>query len=192
VSVFQLFSFSRLGTIQLIAGVACSGQKGRHPGIAFNILISGLGVATLTLDEFHPCTTLMARSAEAFLCSSVMCAVILAMLSAMPLFLFEGHKTATCKDLSIAWPTPVLLDWAIVYFLLGLMPWYADKSDRWRELVSCGGVVCSLLAITTSIVVWMWQDMSRGGGLDAEEWPKVAATARAANHESTTRRTWTC
>jgi hypothetical protein len=119
VSIFQLFSFSRLGTIQLIAGVACSGQKGRHPGIAFNILaalISGLGVATLTLNEFHPCTTLMARSAEAFLCSSVMCAVILAMLSAMPLFRFEGHKTATCKDLAIAWPTPVLLDWGYRLF----------------------------------------------------------------------------
>ena len=61
---------------------------------------------------------------------------------------------------------------------------------RYTPLVAAG-VVCSLLAITTSIMAWMWQDMSRSGGLDAEERPKVVATARAANHESTTRCTWT-
>ena len=45
---------------------------------------------------------------------------------------------------------------------------YADKSDRWRfSLVAAELFV--LLAITISIAVWMWQDMSRSGGLGADE-----------------------
>jgi hypothetical protein len=72
-------------------------------------LISGLAIATLTLNGFHPCTTLMARSAKAFLCSSAMRVVISAVLSTMLLFRFEGHETATRKDLAIAWPPFVLL-----------------------------------------------------------------------------------
>jgi hypothetical protein len=72
---------------------------------AFNVLgalISGLAIATLTLNEFHPCTTSMARSAKAFLCGSAMYAVISAMLLTMLLFRVEGHETATRKDLAIA------------------------------------------------------------------------------------------
>jgi hypothetical protein len=68
----------------------------------------------------------------------------------------------------------VLLDWAVVEFLFGLMLWYADKSDRWRySLVAAG--LSILLAITPiSIAVWMWQDMSRSGRLGgAEKRPKV-------------------
>ena len=71
-----------------------------------------------------------------------MCAVILALLSTMHLFRFKGHETATRKDLAIAWFPLVLLDWAIVQFLLGLMLWYVDKSDRWRYSLVAVGVVC--------------------------------------------------
>lgn len=82
--------FSRLTyTIQLTVGVTVVNKNVDMRALlvfqrlqrfynTFNILaalISGLAIATLTLNEFHPCTTSMAGSAEAFLCSSAMCAV---------------------------------------------------------------------------------------------------------------------
>jgi hypothetical protein len=143
-SVSGFASVSRLDTIQLTVGVTVVEknvdarallifQRLKRFCNTFNILaalISGLAIATLTLNEFYPCTTSIARSAEAFLCSSAMCAVISAMLSTMLLFRFEGHKTATRKELAIAWSPLVLLDWVILEFLFGLMLWYADKSVR--------------------------------------------------------------
>ena len=112
----------------------------------------------------------MARSTEAFLCKLRYVCCHLGMLSMMLLFRFEGHKTATCKDLAIAWSTPVLLDWAIVHFLLGLILWYADKSDRWRGLfvLACHYHIDCSLDVAGHESQW---------GLGAEEWPKVAATA---------------
>lgn len=109
----------------------------------------------------------------------------------MLLFRFEGHETATRKDLAIAWSPFVLLDWPIVEFLLGLMLWYADKSDRWRySLVAAG--LSALLAIThinCSLDVAgyesQWKLGVKRNGL------KLPLQTRVANHESTARRTWT-
>jgi hypothetical protein len=58
-----------------------------------------------------------------------MTTVISAMLTTMLLFRFEGHDTPTRKELGIAWSPLILLDLAIIEFLVGLMLWYADKSD---------------------------------------------------------------
>lgn len=103
--VSGLSSFSRLiYTIQLTVGVIVVNkiddarallvfQRLQRFYNTFNILaalIGGLAIATLTLNEFHPCTTSMARSA--------MCAAISTMLSTMLLFRFEGHGTTTHKE----------------------------------------------------------------------------------------------
>jgi len=150
----------------------------------FNVLaalISGLSLATLTFNEFHPCKTSMSRSAEAFLCTSAMTAVVAAMLATMLLFRFEGHETPTRKELAIAWSPLVLLDWAIVEFLVGLMLWYANKADGWRSsLVAVS--ISILLALTVWTAVWMWRDMSLKGGLGTEERQKTTAKPRTADH----------
>lgn len=110
-----------------------------------------------------------------------MTAVVSAMLATMLLFRFEGHDGPTRKELGIAWLPLILLDWAIIEFLVGLMLWYANKTDRWRySLVGAGLSV--LLALATWTAVWMWQDMSLEGGLGAEERQKAAAPARAADN----------
>jgi hypothetical protein len=144
-------------------------------------LIGGLSLATLIFNEFHPCTTSASCSAEAFLCSSAMTAVISAMLATMLLFCFEGHDAPTRKELGIAWSPLVLLDWAIIEFLVGLMLRYANKSDSWRSSLVAAGLSV-LLALTTYIALWMWRDMSVQGDLGAEEREKAAATARTADH----------
>ena len=51
------------------------------------------------------------------------------MLATMLLFRFEGHETATRKELALVWAPLVALDWAIVAFVVGLLLWYGDKND---------------------------------------------------------------
>ena len=78
----------------------------------------------------------------------------------------KATRPLHAKDLAIACSPFVLLDWLVVGFLLGLMHWYADKSDRCGGvLVSRGGGCLSCLPLPISIAVWMWQDMSRSGSL---------------------------
>jgi len=118
--VSGLSSFSRLiYTIQLTASVTVVNriddvralldfQRLQRFYNTFNILpalIGGLAIATLTLNEFHPCTTSMARSA--------ICAVISTILSTMLLFRFESHETTTRKRI---WQSPRLR----LFFLVGL------------------------------------------------------------------------
>jgi hypothetical protein len=98
----------------------------------------------------------------------------------MLLFRFEGHDAPTRKHLAIAWTPLILLDWAIVEFLVGLILWYAGKNDEWRtSLVAMNLVI--LLALTVWTAVWMWQEMSRKGGLGAEELKKTSSATRTAD-----------
>ena len=137
----------------------------------FNVLaalISGLSLAAMMFDEFHPTISVAGQSAEALLCSSALTATTCTMLSTMFMFRFEGHETATRKELAIAWLPLVLLDLAIVEFLIGLTVWYSTKADAWRWAMVAGSLGV-LLTIAIVSAVWMWQTMSVKGGLGQEE-----------------------
>ena len=137
----------------------------------FNVvsaLVSGLSLAVLTFDEFHPTTSGQIQAAEGFLVSSALTSVISIMLATMLLFRFEGHETATRKELALVWVPLVALDWAIVAFIVGLLLWYGEKNDAWRTTI-LGLQTGALLAFVSSAAVWMWSTMSRKGGLGRAE-----------------------
>ncbi len=134
----------------------------------------------LTFDEFYPTPSPLARAAEGFLSSSALTAIISVILAIMLFFRFEGHEGPTRKDLVLAWTLLILLDLAIVEFLLGLVFWYAGKNTRWRT-----SIIATQLAILFSLsiwaAIWMWTTMSIKGGLKKEEIKAVAATKRVAD-----------
>lgn len=90
------------------------------------------------------------------------------MLAVMLSFRFEGHVSATRLDFLIAWTPLVLLDWSIVGVLAGLILWYWQKNDTWRATLM-SGIMGTLLAFSIWVAIWMWQGMSRMGGLGEEE-----------------------
>ena len=149
----------------------------------FNVvsaLVSGLSLAVLTFDEFHPTTSGQLQAAEGFLVSSAVTSVISIMLATMLLFRFEGHDTATRKELALVWIPLVLLDWAIVAFVVGLLLWYGEKNDIWRTTV-LGVQTGALLAFVSCAAVWMWSTMSRTGGLGRIEGEPSEDKRRVAN-----------
>jgi hypothetical protein len=83
-------------------------------------LISGLAVAALTFNEFHPTNSGLIRVSEGFLCSASITAVVLAVATTMLLFQFEGVGKITRLDLAIAWSPLVLLDCSIVELFVGV------------------------------------------------------------------------
>jgi hypothetical protein len=134
----------------------------------------------LTFDEFHPTDSSLTRAAEGLLSSSALTSVISVMLATMLLFRFEGCASVTRKDLAIAWSPLVLLDFAIVEFLFGLVFWYSGKNSRWRvSLLSTQLAV--LLGYCVWISVWMWFTMSDTGGLGIEETRVVTHGKRTAH-----------
>lgn len=140
----------------------------------FNVvsaLVSGLCLAVLTFNEFHPTTSEQSRAAEGFLVSSATTSVISIMLATMLLFRFEGHETATRKHLALAWAPLVGLDWSIVAFVIGLLLWYGEKNKSWRTSI-IGFQTGALLVFVSFVAVWMWTTMRRKGGLGkAEQMP---------------------
>ena len=149
----------------------------------FNVvsaLVSGLSLAVLTFDEFHPTTSGQSRAAEGFLVSSAVTSVISIMLATMLLFRFEGHETATRKELALVWAPLVFLDWAIVAFVVGLLLWYGEKNETWRTTV-LGVQTGALLAFVCCAAVWMWSTMSRKGGLGKAESEPSEDKRRVAN-----------
>jgi len=48
------------------------------------------------------------------------------MLATMLSFCYEGHQPANRLDLFLAYVPPVVLDWAIVALVVGLLLWYGD------------------------------------------------------------------
>ena len=131
-------------------------------------LVAGLSLAVLTFDEFHPTQSVLVRAAEGLLCSSALGSVTSVMTSTMLLFKFEGRESATRKDLAIAWTPLVLLDFAIVEYLFGLVLWYSGKNNEWRiGLIS--SQLAFLLGYCAWLSFWMWDTMSGNGGLGKEE-----------------------
>ncbi|KAJ0417409.1 hypothetical protein BJY00DRAFT_206189 [Aspergillus carlsbadensis] len=131
-------------------------------------LMSGLALATLTFDEFHPPDSTLIRAAEGFLASSAATAVISAVTATELLFHFEGLEKATRLDLAFAWLPLVLLDLSIVEFLVGLVCWYYGKSDRWRGTLMVAQF-SSLLGGCIIVTIWIWFQMKEEGGLGKEE-----------------------
>jgi hypothetical protein len=143
-------------------------------------VVGGLSFALLTLSEFHPTQLPIARVAEGLLCSSTMTAIISVMLSTMLLFTFEGHETATRKDLAIAWSPLLLLELCIGEYLLGLMFWYSGKNKGWTATMMRVQLAV-LLLYSYWVAIWMWQTMSRRGGLGKEEEEATVGVTRLAD-----------
>ncbi|KAF5020683.1 hypothetical protein F66182_7281 [Fusarium sp. NRRL 66182] len=59
----------------------------------------------------------------------------------MLLFRFEGQQNPTRNDLAVAWIPPILLDMAIVEFLIGLVLWYANTYPSWSAALIGGQTV---------------------------------------------------
>lgn len=119
-------------------------------------LVAGLSLANLTFSEFHPTDSALIRASEGLLCSSATTSVIAVMLLTMLLFKFEARDDATRKDMIIAWTPLVLLDIAIVEYLLGLLLWYASKTSLWRILLVASHL-CVLLGYCVWVAVWMYK-----------------------------------
>jgi len=144
-------------------------------------LLAGLSLAVPTFDEFHPTQSNLVRAAEGLFYSSATSAVISVVMSTMLLFKFEGHESATRKDLAIAWSPLIVLDLAIVEFLFGLQLWYSGKNDIWRiALVS--SQLAMLLGYCVWMSFWMWTTMCNKGGLGRAE--IQAATGGKQNADS--------
>jgi hypothetical protein len=125
----------------------------------------------LRFDEFHPTRTSLLRAAEGFLFSSLITAVFSVMVTTMLLFYFEGHESANSVDLALAWTPVVLLDWVILACVLGLGLWYSGKNKLWRS-ATMSAQLGGLLLVSVSLAVWMWNSMSKEGGLGKDKcWP---------------------
>lgn len=131
-------------------------------------LVAGLSLAVITFPEFHPTQSDAARAAEGLLCSSAVTAVVAIMLSITLLFRFEGVEKASRSELALAWLPLVLMDFAIVEFLLGLVLWYVGKNNSWRNALM-GSQLAFLLLVSVWVSFWMWKTMSDKGGLGREE-----------------------
>jgi hypothetical protein len=134
-------------------------------------LISGLAVAALTFNEFHPTNSGLIRVSEGFLCSSSITAVVSAVAATMLLFQFEGVEKITRLDLAIAWSPLVLLDCSIVEFLVGMVCWYSSKNLQWRSALM-GTQLAALMGICTGLSLWMlWMGfmLKETGGQKAEK-----------------------
>jgi hypothetical protein len=143
-------------------------------------LLAALSLAILTFDEFHPTRSALVRAAEGLLCSSALSSVISVMLSTMLLFKFEGRESATRGDLAIAWSPLVILDVAIVEYLLGLQLWYCSRNNKWRTAVmSSHSAILLLYCIWISF--WMWTTMSDKGGLGRDEARAATVAKRTAD-----------
>ena len=114
----------------------------------FNIisaLISGLSIAMLTFNEFHPAISKQLNVAECLLVISVFTGVILIMVTNILLFGLEGYTSVTWNDMALAWLPLVILDFLILAFLGGLLLWSTDKSNYWTIPVL--GLIASILLL---------------------------------------------
>lgn len=143
-------------------------------------LHAGLALAVLTFDEFHPAQTAPARAAEGLLVSSALSSVISIVLAIMLMFQFEGREKATRRDLAMAWVPLVVVDLAIVEFLLGLVLWYCGKNRSWESALMVVQFVF-WMGCCVAISSWMWVTLSDKGGLGMEEMRAAEEMKRTAD-----------
>ncbi|KAK8055000.1 hypothetical protein PG993_000227 [Apiospora rasikravindrae] len=133
-------------------------------------LLSGLSLSVLTFDEFHneqKHSDLVDASAG-LMTSSAITAVVAVMTVTMLLFKFEGHVDPAWMDLAISWIPLILVDTAILEFLVGMVLWYTAKySTTSTAIISLQLGI--LLVGTMLMAVWMWKTMRQEFGLGAEE-----------------------
>lgn len=136
-------------------------------------------MAVLAFGEFQESNALI-KAAEGCLTSTTLTSLISVVIAIMLQFKFEGHDMPTRLDLAVAWIPLVMLDIAIVEFLLGLLLWYAAKNNVWRIALMTSQF--ALLVIGTSVIaVWMWNTMSIKGGLGKIEYEAVRSEHRVAD-----------
>lgn len=117
-------------------------------------LISGLAVAALTFNEFHPTNSDLIYASEGFLCSSAITAVVSAVVATMLLFQFESKGTIRRKHLAIAWCPLIILDFSIIEFLVGMVCWYSSKNLEWRGALMATQLA-GLMSICIALSLWM-------------------------------------
>ncbi|KAK2022030.1 hypothetical protein LX32DRAFT_603618 [Colletotrichum zoysiae] len=142
-------------------------------------LVSGLAVAALTFPDFHPSSG-PTQIGEGLLCSSAITAVLSAVMATMLLFAFEGTERASRIDLAVAWSPLVLLDISIFEFLIGMTCWYCGRNVTWRGVLMAVQLAW-LMGFCVVLSIWMWLNLSRKGGLGAEERVATATQTRAAD-----------
>ena len=111
--------------------------------------ISTASSIVLTFHEFHPVTSQQLLFAESLLVISILTGVTSVTVSAILLFGFEGHKSATWNDLALAWAPLVTLDCSIFAFLGGLLLWCTDRKQNW-----CIPIFGSVASILLMIICW--------------------------------------
>ena len=146
--------------------------------MVFSLIVGGLSVAVLASEKFHPAQSSRVQVSEGFLCSSAMTAIISAMHSTMLLFTFEGHETATRKDLVVAWSPVLLLDVSIGQYVLGLKFWSAGKG--WIAPI-VGAYPAVLFIYSSCIAIWMWHTMNMRGELGKRKEHADVETTRVAD-----------
>lgn len=146
-------------------------------------LVSGLDVAALSYPEFRSPSAEDAglnQVAEGFLCSSAITAVISALTAGMLLFQFEGLEKPDRLDLAVAWIPLILMDVAVVEFLVGITCWYSANNVRWRAALMATQLA-SLIGIAIALSFFMWSQMTEKGGLGKEEREATLARRRVAD-----------
>jgi hypothetical protein len=129
-------------------------------------LISGLSLAMLTFNEFHPAASEQLRVAESLLVISISASVTSIMVTSILLFGFEGYESVTWNDQTLAWAPLITLDSSVVAFIMGLLLWSADSND-WRIPVF-GSAASILLLIISWAAINTYSIMSRTGGPNKE------------------------
>ena len=129
-------------------------------------LISGLSLAMLNFNEFHPATSEQLLFAKSLLVISVLTSVTSIMVTSILLFGFEGYESVTWNDQILAWAPLATLDCSIFAFLGGLLLWCADSNDRYIPVF--GSIASVLLLITCWAAVNTYSIVSRTGGLNKE------------------------
>lgn len=148
----------------------------------FNVistLLAGTSVAVLAFGEFVEDAALI-KAAEGCLTSASLTSIISVVIAIMLHFRFEGYEMPTRLDLAVAWIPLVMLDIAIVEFLLGLLLWYAAKNNMWRTALMTSQFAALIIG-TSVIAVWMWNTMSVKGGMGKIEYEAVRGEHRTAD-----------
>ncbi|CVK92415.1 uncharacterized protein FMAN_07311 [Fusarium mangiferae] len=148
--------------------------------IVLAALVSGLDIGALSYQEFRSRgedDASLNHTAEGFLCSSAITAVISALIAGMLLFQFEGLEKASRLELAVAWIPLTLMDVAIVEFLIGITCWYAANNVRWRGALMATQLT-ALLGLCIALSAFMWLSMREKGGLGEEERKVTAAERR--------------
>ncbi|GIJ86937.1 hypothetical protein Asppvi_005836 [Aspergillus pseudoviridinutans] len=133
-----------------------------------NGFISVASATALSMEEFHPTSSSLASASEGLLCSSIITAIISAIMCIVLLLRFEGAENVTQGELAVAWAPLVLLDISVLEFLVGLLCWYLERNTSWRGLLM-GVQFMVLTGFCVVLSFCIWSSLKMKGGLGKEE-----------------------